>query len=489
MKYIKNIGLLVCLLITLSSCEDWLNVQPKTKIKSDQVFEKPQYFEQALIGIYLNIAQKSLYGQELTFYFMDVVGGAYDLKAASEADSKYYFANKRDYNNDSSRGIISGIWSNTYTAVANINNLLENIDVQSVVPEVTAKMIKGEALGLRAFLHFDLLRMFGPGNLGSDPSKLGKIIIPYVTKYDKNLSPQLDVATTLLRIHSDLDLAIELLDENDPLGTKKVLEESDYAGDLFYAKREFRFNYWAAVATKTRVLMWEGRYDEALVLAEKFINESEIQFVKESDLSGGLDKTFSREYIFGLDVNNLFENSNIKMYLGASGAIMSNKIMYFKANRFNDIFEIETTGISDLRHTYKFSDIEFDKIFIAYQEDEKSGNRVGLIRKPEMYYIAAECLNRLDIRKADAIEYIEQVRRSRTLVDELDPALSKEDLSTEIEKEYYKDLMGEGQIFYYLKRLGVTTLPYTDESTTEESFIFPIPESEIEFGRISNINI
>ncbi len=472
------------LMLVGTSCEDWLNVQPKTEIKSEMVFDKPVYFEQALIGVYLSIAERDLYGEQLTFYFMDVIADLYDI---DNFDADYYKSGERDYQDLFATGIINEVWNNAYNAVTNINNLLENVEKQSVVPEVTAKMIKGEALGLRAFLHFDLLRMFGPANLSDDASKLSRKIIPYVLEYDKQLSPQLSIAQTLEKIYADLDESITLLEENDPWGVNKAATVDEYADELFYQNRKFRFNYWAAIATKARVLMWEGNYREALALAEKFIAESPIQFVQSSDLEGeDPDRSFSREYIFGLEVHNLFVSSDIKTYFGTQGSAATSNQMYVKGTRFANIYETESVGSSDFRQLYKFADKEFDKILNQYAESDNYGNRVALIRKPEMYYIAAECLLRLEERKADALNYLEQVRRSRTLVDEFSPDLSDDELFLEILKEYYKDFFGEGQIFYFQKRLGASLLPYTNMEVSEESYILPIPQEEIDFGRISN---
>ena len=61
MNYIKLIfRTTVCILMffTLFSCEQWLDVQPKTIIKSENVFEEQEYFEQALIGVYIKLSDK-----------------------------------------------------------------------------------------------------------------------------------------------------------------------------------------------------------------------------------------------------------------------------------------------------------------------------------------------------------------------------------------------------------------------------------------------
>jgi hypothetical protein len=62
--------------------------------------------------------------------------------------------------------------------------------------------MKGEALGLRAFLHFDLLRMFGPVYKEHPASKA----IPYRIAFDKDATPVLpasEVVDAILKEFND----------------------------------------------------------------------------------------------------------------------------------------------------------------------------------------------------------------------------------------------------------------------------------------------
>ena len=51
----KNIiySLSLFLLLSLSACNQWLEVEPKTEIKSDKMFENETGFRDALIGCYM----------------------------------------------------------------------------------------------------------------------------------------------------------------------------------------------------------------------------------------------------------------------------------------------------------------------------------------------------------------------------------------------------------------------------------------------------
>ena len=142
-----------------------------------------------------------------------------------------------------------------------------------------------------------------------------------------------------------------------------------------------------------------------------------------------------------------------------------------------------------------------------------------LIRKPEMFHYAAECYNRLNEGKK-AVEMLNAVRQARGLdiqynlpetlsSDEIEQEILKEwqkeyigegqmfyyymkarnvdasplqqeQLMTEIIREYRREFFGEGQMFYYYKRLG---LPIPNATAGgDAAFILPLPKNEVEMG-------
>ena len=70
-RYIAKIGLAV-VLVSLTACNDWLDVSPKTEIKAKDNFSSEQGFKDALTGCYLTMTSSSLYGKELTFGYQDL---------------------------------------------------------------------------------------------------------------------------------------------------------------------------------------------------------------------------------------------------------------------------------------------------------------------------------------------------------------------------------------------------------------------------------
>jgi hypothetical protein len=52
----------------------------------------------------------------------------------------------------------------------------------------------------------------------------------------------------------------------------------------------------------------------------------------------------------------------------------------------------------------------------------------------------------------------------------------------EIAKEYIKEFYAEGQLFFYYKRLGTLPVPRSAVTMTAQTYVFPLPDNEIEFG-------
>lgn len=71
---------------------------------------------------------------------------------------------------------LESYWNEAYKQILECNNILENAEVRhgEVLNDKQYNLIRAEALALRGFLHFDLLRMFGPL-----PTQLDSKAIPY----------------------------------------------------------------------------------------------------------------------------------------------------------------------------------------------------------------------------------------------------------------------------------------------------------------------
>ena len=144
--------------VALSSCEDWLDVNPKSQIKEEDQFSREGGYKDELTGVYTAMSSKSMYGLNMGIGFTEVLSHSYDV----DANGSWRYANDFDYTNSNVESVISSIWSSTYNCIANLNLVIKNIDQadSTKFSDNTYYTYRGEAYGLRAFLHFDLMRLF-----------------------------------------------------------------------------------------------------------------------------------------------------------------------------------------------------------------------------------------------------------------------------------------------------------------------------------------
>ena len=418
----KKLIIFATLVALFTSCNKWLEIPPKSQIASNILFESEQGFKDALMGTYLLMTSQNSYGFESTVGFVDNLGQQY---YNSGTTNPYYYTMLYQYDQSSVISKKDNIWSTNYNAISNVNNIIENIDLKkSILNPANYAMIKGESLGLRAFLHFDLYRLFGYGNLVSDPSSLSKPIMPYVTKYTKQLTPQITVAAFLDSVKNDLNNAEKLLVTYDSLrltATQTLVPN----GDQFYNNRNMRFNYYAVKALQARVYLWTGDYDNAIKAANEVITRGRANLV--SWHSGNIndpnpvnkDYTFSTEHIFAVNVQGLYDIVLPWIRRYASDGINTNyQKLYQSGTVADNLFEISTKpqmSLSDYRYKElynKVSTAEYLLLKFTYVDKSAYKDKMPLIKLPEMYYILAEAYN----EKGDqttAIGFLNTVRINR----------------------------------------------------------------------------
>ena len=140
----KTLLFILLPLFTLTSCEDWFDITPKSELKADDFFETEQGMRDALIGIYATMADEKLYGGLMTMTYMDVLGQYYS--SIGNTLHSFYYAYNYDYTNSTEEARKDGLWKALYNGIANANSLLEKMEAnRSALPEGEYELIRGEA--------------------------------------------------------------------------------------------------------------------------------------------------------------------------------------------------------------------------------------------------------------------------------------------------------------------------------------------------------
>ena len=474
MKKIYRLLLLVTIISVFTGCDSWLDVSPKTEVKETDLFSKESGFKTALLGVYIEMVSSNLYGGNLTMSFRDVLAQYYSI---TSEESTYMPMTIYDYGHADVKPTVSQIWSNMYSIIANLNNLLWNMDQhKELFTADNYNIIKGEALGLRAYLHFDLLRMYAPSYvLGGDA-----LAIPYVNEVTNVPFAQKTVKQVAETCIQDLLEAEALLKETDPIGpafksysenyTNSGQDNAEYDEDGgFLRYRRERMNYYAVTTSLARIYLFLENKGEAYKWAELAVNSGRCS---------------STSYIFSLYSDKLADYSDYYFNPG----LEKEEQLIIPEERKNSIYETDKYGSIDSRwkewfHEYPNSSTEYMAKYMKASDGKRPVN-VSLIAGCEAYYIAAEAAT----EESDAFSHLNRVRQSFGISASYNLKEGVDDLDAELYAEYRKSFVGEGQLFYYMKRKNFASIEGVVDGNFPSLYTFPLPDTEIEFGNIVNRN-
>ncbi len=458
------------MIMSLSSCNDWLDVSPKEDIKAEDFYVNENGFRDVLTGVYSLMSNSSTYGTQLSFGYVDVLAQYYNR--ILNTNHIYFETKNYEYNEQSNEAQIAAIWTSQYKAIVNLNSMLLFIDdAQSVFSSDDAyRLIKGEATALRALLHFDLLRLFGPNPVTSMDQKA----IPYVKTYTNVAQPQLTGSEIIDLVLNDLDEARNLMRDIDLFGPNSDLVDSELEA---LKNRLIHMNYWAATALKARVHLYNNDKAKALETAQELIGQPNDGPVAPFAFSPNDRGVFETELIFALE--RLDRTIQMDPYFGegatASGSGVSNSILDNSISSINTLYE----AVNPIDNDYRISWYKrVDNTYMILQKF-RTDIEIPMLRISEMYYIAAEC----SPDEEQGLAYLNAIRANRGLAPLADVNLEKE-----IQREYKKEFVGEGQMFFYFKRLNLDKLGVhnTISSVDDAIYRLPIPVKEIEYGNIEN---
>lgn len=464
------------------SCDSWLEVKPYDKISEGELQKSEEGYQKMLNGIYIDLNSDALYGQSLSVEMIEVMGGAYAIGTDNSVWGNYKDLSNYQYGTEYWRNRLDQTWNKAYALILNCNKILENIDQnQGLFTGGNYYAVKGEALALRAMLHFDMLRLFGPVYAKDSDKKA----IPYYNKQTNSPEPILTAKEVAEKVVADLEEARILL-ANDPVKTEGTLMSGSQDGTSnFMRYRALRLNYYAVVALLARVNLYMGNKTEAFKYATDVIKTADqgiFPFVDKSLVIGSPadpDRIFSSEVLFALTNTsrskihkNFYDPSRLPNYVFRMDDNLMSNIVYGGAattGGYQDDYRYRANWIAtgSNRYFYKYSDM--------VANGSIQNTMIPMIRLGEMFLIAAESQSD-DLAKG--VQYVNALRRNRGVANlqALTPDLLK--------YEYIRELYGEGQLFYLYKRLNSDIITSSNANKNPKAsdliFVVPLPDSETE---------
>lgn len=469
-------------LLLAAGCAGWLDVKPYDKIAQDELLSSEEGYMKLLNGVYVELNRDMLYGAALSVEMIEVMGGAYTIGTDNSVWGNYRDLSEYEYGTQYWRARLNETWDKAYSLILNCNLLLENIDAdRALFSDDNYRMIKGEALAMRAMLHFDMLRLFGPV-FSRNPQQAS---IPYYKAYTVVPNSALPASEVAGLITDDL-LEARILLANDPVRTEGVRMEQPADGSSnFLHYRNLRLNWYAVSALLARSSLYFGDKESAAKYSMeviKSVDEGIFSFVDKSLVTGSPDdpdRIFSSEVIFALSHsqrNSLFRNyydpSRIPNYVFR----MDNDLMG------NIVFgggALTGGNQDDYRYRVNWMATGANRYFYKYSDMVDTGNirntMIPMIRLGEMYLIAAESVSD-DIAAGAPFVNILRSNRGVNNISELTREI--------LQYEYIRELYGEGQLFYMYKRMYspvmFSSVASMNPEPSDKIFVVPLPDSETE---------
>jgi hypothetical protein len=279
----KTIKLIIISIVTLGmvSCEDFLSTEPLTTVTDANYYKTPSDAYTALVGCYDGLQTVWAGGVALPLAAEVMSDNCFGGTGASDA---YNFQAIDHFDVSlapSYQNLYGDNWTAYYRAVYRCNVLLSKMDqIEWGTEENLQAIYEAEARFIRAYLYFDMVRMWGN--------------IPLITEPTTENLPQADPADVYAMIAGDLIFAIENLSSlpytsQDPATYGRVTK-------------------WAAEALLGRVyLFYTGYYDQTDLVG--VVNQSQaLSYVEDVITNGG----------FGLveDFANLWPAASVENYAG-----------------------------------------------------------------------------------------------------------------------------------------------------------------------------
>ncbi len=302
-------------LISLSACDDALNVTPYNSLTDATIYDTPDRIELAVTGVY-DAAQSGFYPEGLAprgYTFGAANLEQDDLRGEDmiSMESFYQITYNNTYTTTSPN--CYNIWNNSYALINKVNVVLEGLasaTSRNIISQTTGSAYEGELRFLRALAMHQLLIEFAKPYADGQGAKLGVIIRDFAIKDDATIAKansigRSSVADCYKFIEDDLTFA-----ENHLPATRT-------------SNRTYRATQAAAIALKMRVLLHEGKWDDVIAEGNQIVKESGTSFVSPIG-NWTLTATPDGPFANNASVENVFSIENTSTDNGAvSGALQS----------------------------------------------------------------------------------------------------------------------------------------------------------------------
>lgn len=487
-KYIYSLLLLVT--ISLAGCTDLME-EPIGLLAPESMFQSPKDVQTAINGTYGRIASESYYGRKLTITLQLMS----DMCDIGDRGTPARRQQVNDFAADANNGMTTAFWPRAYEIISAANAALNGADLVEG-DEADLNAMRAEARFVRAFIYYDLVRIFGE--------------IPYIDFFVNDPEAVKGISKTSVDdvyagIIADLEFAKQNLPDEQPNSTR------------------FRPSKATAAAYLASVALTRADYPKAAEEAKWVIsNKARFGVDLMSDYQDVFNATiFNSENLFAVDfASGVGGTGNEGQHymapltgirgsddLGWSVTVPSMAVYnswddrdYRKSVAFD-----ATTMVKGVQVPYtEFANTQRPHIakFMRFHGNSPSGNgsngdlNYTAMRYAEVLLIAAEAINEVSGPTDEAIGYVNQLRsrarneagQQNSFPEDVASGISKADFKALVIEERRIELSFEWKRWYDIKRLGIGNDVFKGPNSLEphanfdegKHYLLPIPQKEID---------
>ncbi len=469
------IGILSLSIVTLFSCQKVLDIKETDAIQGDVAYTTVANCEQGIVGAYgqMNVEMGIL----LNSVFADESRVADFYNAGTNHEWQYGSSDVGLRDNYTAM-------SPQYRVIDRVNRVLQALPtaLSSVTTATTDPALKlklrGEALFLRAYAHFELYRFYSNSAVGTD------LAMPYMEVPSINNQKRLTVAEYFVKMKADLNEAKSLLPDN----LTDIARATKLAASGLQARMSLYLKEWANAST------YATEYINGLPLSTRANFPGIWTDANKGEQAFQLIRSAGTATVSSVNTTTIRVGSLWRATSASSSAIggitwrPSDKLWnsYDQVNdiRFASYFKDEPLLLTQSRSSTRLIQKYAGK---TYGDPNENVANVKVFRTGEMYLIRAEAKAETgDL--ASAAADINALRAARINGYVNVTFATKDDAINAIMDERFKELAYEGHRFFDLKRrnLPVTRLAVDAPTTASQTlpagnfrFILPIPNPEI----------
>ncbi|RZJ71837.1 MAG: RagB/SusD family nutrient uptake outer membrane protein [Flavobacterium sp.] len=433
-------------MLLLIGCDSFVEVDmPTSQLTSQGVFQSTATANAAMAYVYAGLRDNGIVTGSPTGISSLMGGYADEMDYYGLAGTSLDFF----FNNSllATEPQVSTLWSVSYNQIYAANSVIEGVGAASPIPQADKDRLKGEALFVRAWLHFYLANLYGG--------------IPYITTTDYAVNSavsRLSVEQVYAQVRDDLEQSLALLPET-AAGFGRTKPDK-----------------WAAQAFLARVYLYSGQWAEASNAASAVLNNTAL-----FGLNPNLNDVFSvssNETIWKLapisGTANTLEAATFIFLAGPppNMALTTELMNSFEPNDGREAAWTKaiTNGSEIWYHAFKYK----QQGISSFSMENSVMMRIG-----EIYLIRAEARARQG-ELTGAKEDLDAVRLRAGLV--ATTVVGQQAILDAVLQERRVELFTEmGHRFFDLKRFGIAdaVLGAVKPNWDATDVLLPIPETEL----------